>query len=137
MDTFVKLQPAQFCDQIVDGRELYKTPYPLCFGLDGKNVFSDFWRHNFARVVGFVRDLAEQRVDVYWTDLVRLFEENPASDPFQQVVGMYLVYQDAPVTEAEEREGNGGQMGAYLNAIDSVEIMRAPSQPPAAPAQAA
>lgn len=129
MDTFVKLQPAQFCDQIVDGRELYKLPYPLCFDLDGKNVYSDFWQHNFARVVGFVADLAEQRVDIFWSELVRQYKADPASDPFQAAVGMYLVYQDAPVGEDEE---NGGQMGAYLHAIASVQVMT-PSEPDSAP----
>lgn len=128
MDIFVKLQPAQFCDQIVDGQELYKTPYPLCFGLDGKNVHSDFWQHNYARVVGFVADLAEQRVDIFWSELVRQFKADPHLDPFQAAVGMYLVYQDAPVGEDEE----GGRMGAYPHAVDTVQVMR-PSEPDTVP----
>lgn len=99
----IRLQPSAFVDQIVDDHELTRLPYPFYVDYDGNVGRQDFWRGSPARVVGFVRDLARQEVDLWW--------QEAAKDP-QQVVGMYLITVD--------RKGN---MATHNTAIADVEVV--------------
>lgn len=114
MKTFVKLQPAQFVDQVVDGVELFKLPYPLCFHLDGSNAYADFWQGNYQNVLGFQRDLGVQRVEVWWHSLVEEFAKSGDPAVFEQVVGMYLVSAD-----------KHGDITVCTNRVSSVEFFAA------------
>jgi hypothetical protein len=100
----VKLQPAPFVDAIsVDGHVGTKLPYPFFVTEAGDVEGQDFWRGDPLQVVGFQRDLAVQRIDLWWVDAVK--------DP-QKAVRMYLVTTDA----------NGG-MGVHQTAIATVEVL--------------
>lgn len=116
MDTFISFQPSPYVDGITeDGHELTKLPYPLAYFLDGR-IFdeTDFWRGRNDRLVGFARDLAVQRVDIYFRELAEEFADNPAA--FDKTVGMYLVI-----------ENRDGGLGANVNAIASVTVYPAPA----------
>lgn len=117
MKSFVKLQPAQFVDQVVDGVELFKLPYPLCFHLDGSNAYADFWQGNDQNVLGFQRDLGVQRVEVWWHALVEQFAKSGDPAVFEQAVGMYVVSAD-----------KSGDIGVATNRISSVEFFAAPEK---------
>lgn len=81
--TTITLQPSPRVDNIVDGIEMTQLPYPFHVDADTGDVGrQDFWRGDPARVVGFQKDLAVQRIDLWWRDAVK----NP-----EQVVGMYVV----------------------------------------------
>lgn len=73
-----RIQPTSYTDQIRDGQELTKLPYPIFAHADGRiiNYFDEIL------VVGFQRDLAVQKIDLWWINIV--------ADP-SQAVGMYLV----------------------------------------------
>lgn len=83
----LRVQPAPRIDNLTaDGRELTQLPYPLFVSEDGSVGRQDFWDGRILRVVGFMRDLAVQQVDLYWKDAY--------ADP-QAAVGMYVVAVDA------------------------------------------
>lgn len=102
MPTTITLQPSAHVDNIVDGHEMTRLPYPFHVDEDGTVQRQDFWRGDPAAVVGFQRDLSVQRIDVWWDEVV--------ADP-QRAVGLYVV----TVTAA-------GQMGVHLAAIASVAV---------------
>jgi hypothetical protein len=79
------VQPSEYVDQIVDGHEMTKLPYPYYVNTDGTIDRQDFWRGDPIRVVGFVADSARQEVDLWWTEA----EKDP-----NQVIGMYLITSD-------------------------------------------
>lgn len=85
----ITVQPSEFVDQIVDGEELTKLPYPMSALADG-SIWPRGSRGDITRMVGFVRDLRNERVDLYW-------EFEFLDDP-QQAVGMYLITQNADGT---------------------------------------
>lgn len=101
----VKLQPASHTDHITaDGTELQQLPYPFFVTPAGHIEKQDLWQGRPYRVVGFVSDLASQRVDLWWLAA--------AEDP-QQAVGMYIVTIDV-----------GGRIATRLTAVSSVEVLR-------------
>lgn len=99
----IKLQPSEFVDQIRDGHEMTKLPYPFYVHEDGSVDNQDLWQGDPARVIGFAADLAVQQVDLWWEDAV--------ADP-QRAVGMYIV-----------SVSDKGSMGAHVNAVSSVDVI--------------
>lgn len=86
MSAVLRVQPAPRIDNLTsDGYELTQQPYPLFVSKDGSVGRQDFWDGRILRVVGFMRDLAVQRVDLWWKDAY--------ADP-QRAVGMYVVATD-------------------------------------------
>lgn len=100
----IKLQPSSFTDQIVDGHELTKLPYPFYVEEDGSVQRQEFWKGDPYRVIGFQKDLARHEIDLLWQDATK--------DP-QQVVGMYVV-------TADEK----GDMGVHVSAISNVDVLK-------------
>lgn len=96
-----KIQPSAFTDQIRDGHQMTKLPYPFFVNEDGSVGSQDFWKGDPFKVVGFQRDLAVHEIDLWWRDVV--------TDP-QQAVGMYLVTEDVQ-----------GSWGTHQTAVESVE----------------
>jgi hypothetical protein len=86
VEKIMMFQPSEFVDQIVDGHEMTKLPYPYYVHVDGTIGRQDFWRGDPIRVVGFVADSARQEVDLWWTEA----EKDP-----HQALGMYLITADA------------------------------------------
>lgn len=87
MSKIYRIQPSEHVDHITeDGSELTKLPYPFFVDEEGKIGRQDFWRGEHAQVIGFQKDLAVQKIDLWWRDALE--------DP-QQVVGMYLVTADS------------------------------------------
>lgn len=113
MDTFVTFQPSDYTDQITeDGNELTKRPYPLSFFLNGKIVDEDdFWQGNYDRIIGFQRDLAVMRVNVFWQELADAYKQTGDISVFEQTVGMYLV------TQSRDH-----RMSVYMHAVSSFEL---------------
>lgn len=100
---FYTLQPSEFTDQVLDdGTELTKLPYPFHVVQDGSVQRQDFWRGNPTRVIGFQRDLAVHRVDVWWSQVLKAPET---------AVGLYLVTEDSE-----------GRWAVWENAIADVEV---------------
>ena len=86
MCKILRVQPASRIDNLTaDGQEMTQQPYPLFVSEDGSVGRQDFWDGRILRVVGFMRDLAVQQVDLWWKDAY--------ADP-QQAVGMYVVAVD-------------------------------------------
>lgn len=96
-----KIQPSAFTDQIRDGHQMAKLPYPFFVSENGSVGSQDFWQGDPCKVIGFQKDLAVHRIDLWWKDAV--------GDP-QQAVGMYLVTAD-----------DKGGWGVHSTAIDSVQ----------------
>lgn len=82
MTRLFRLQPAAYADQIKDGHEMVKQPYPFYVRDDGRVTRQDFWRGDPALVVGFARDLAVHEVSLWWES---------AMEDLSTTVGMYLV----------------------------------------------
>lgn len=101
MSRVLRVQPAEYVDQIVNGQELTKQPYPYFVEEDGSVQRQDFWQGSVARVVGFQRDLAVQSIDLWWSAAW-------ASD-LPCLTGMYLVTEDAD-----------GQWSTHQTAVESV-----------------
>lgn len=77
----ITLQPSSSTDHITnDGTELQKRPYP--FYADEEGNLSRSWDGAPTRIIGFVKDLSQQVLDVWWEDAVK---------DIHQVVGMYVV----------------------------------------------
>lgn len=101
MSAVLRVQTAPRIDGLTsDGHELTQLPYPLFVSEDGSIGRQDIWQGRLARVVGFMADLAVQRVDLWWKDAY--------TDP-QRAVGMYVVVADA--------------QGGYANLDTAVETM--------------
>lgn len=83
-----------------DGEELQQVPYPFHANPEGHIGAQDIWQGDPAKVIGFVRKLGEQRVDLRWKEFL--------NDP-QQAVGMYVITAD--------REGN---WSTHVGAISEV-----------------
>jgi hypothetical protein len=78
-----RVQPSEYVDQVIDGHEMTKQPWPYFVANDGaviKHGFGDPPRP--VRAVGFQRDLAEAAIDLFWGAAV--------AEP-EAAVGMYLV----------------------------------------------
>lgn len=103
MKKLIRLQPSEFVDNIRDGHEMTKLPYPFFVSEDGVIGSQDFWKGDPARVIGFQKDLAVQQIDLWWSDVVE--------DP-QQAVGMYLVTSNAE-----------GTWGTHSMAISDVSVV--------------
>lgn len=99
----IRLQRSEFIDQIVDGHEMTKLPYPFFVEEDGTVQGQDFWKGDPQKVLGFQKDLAVQQIDLWWEDAVR----NP-----KDAVGMYAVTMDAE-----------GAIGVHIQAIDDVTVL--------------
>lgn len=97
------LQPSEFVDQIRDGHEMTKLPYPFFVNEDGSVRRQDFWDGRPFKVIGFQTDLAVQQIDLWWADATK--------DP-QKAVGMYVVTAD-----------EDGDIGVHISAIANVEIL--------------
>lgn len=99
---FLTIQPSEYVDEITDdGVELTKLPYPYHCNEQGDVDRQDFWQGTPIRVLGFVRDLKDQRVDIWWWDVWK--------DP-QRAIGTFVVIQDAD-----------GSMGSIPHSVQSVE----------------
>lgn len=96
-----KIQPAAYTDQIKDGHQMTKLPYPFYADEDGTIGQQDLWQGDPSRVIGFQRDLAKNQIDLWWADAVKNTD---------QVVGMYLVTED-----------KAGHYGVHQTAITSIE----------------
>lgn len=99
----IMIQPASYTDQIRDGHQMTKQPYPLFVEQDGAVRRQDFWKGDPLQVIGFAKDLAVQQIDLWWQDA--------AADP-QRAVGMYLVTADST-----------GQFSTHPTAVDSVKVL--------------
>lgn len=99
----IKIQPEPFVDNLVDGHELTKLPYPFFVDEDGLIAQQDLWQGDPFKVVGFQLDLAVQKIDLWWTDVVA----NP-----EIAVGMYLVTAD-----------KSGDYGVHSSAIRSLTVL--------------
>lgn len=78
-----KIQPAPIPDHITeDGITLSKRPYPIIVDADG--LTPEGGALDVVKVIGFVRDLSKQQVDLWWDDLMTL------GDP----IGMYVIIQN-------------------------------------------
>jgi hypothetical protein len=99
----IKLQPSPVVDNICDGHEMTKLPYPYFVELDGTVGQQDIWQGDPVRAIGFQRDLAVQQIDLWWRDAAR--------DP-QQAVGMYLVSESAE-----------GVWGVHTVAITDISVI--------------
>lgn len=99
----IKLQPASFVDNMKEGHEMTKLPYPFVADENGDIEHQDLWQGNPLKVIGFQNDLAQQQIDLWWKDAM--------SDP-QQAVGKYLVTLDSQ-----------GDWGSHTTAIASVEVL--------------
>lgn len=99
----IMVQPAQYVDQIKDGHEMTKLPYPLVIGEDGLIGQQDLWRGNPFRAIGFQKDLAVQQIDLRWVDALK--------DP-QTMLGMYLITSSAD-----------GTWGVHETAIVRAEVL--------------
>src|SRR5215216_1520706 len=82
----ITIQPASFVDQVVNGHECYKSPYPFTVDAEGYIQFQDFWQGTYERVIGLQRDVDVQTIDVWW--------ENAFIDS-DSLVGLYLVTEDS------------------------------------------
>lgn len=99
----IKLQPAPETDNIVDGHELTKLPYPFFVTDEGKIDQQDLWQGDPYRAIGFQKDLAVHMIDLWWTDAIK---------DVGQVVGMYLV-----------TSNSSGKWGVHRTAISSAEVL--------------
>jgi hypothetical protein len=97
-----RVQPASFTDQIRDGQELTKQPYPFFVDRDGWIGRQDFWQGKFRRVIGVVNDSASMRIDAYWPEV---------RDQPHLWVRSYLVL-----------EGSGGRWFTFDHAIESITV---------------
>lgn len=104
MKNLIKIQPSAFTDQIRDGHQMTKLPYPFFVEEDGSVANQDLWRGNPAKVIGFQADLAVSQIDLWWADAVK----DPA-----RAVGMYLVTADVM-----------GSWETHMTAIETVEMLR-------------
>lgn len=104
----IRIQLSEFVDQIVNGHEMTKLPYPFFVTEDGDVIRQDFWKGEPEMVVGFARDSAVQEINLPWHE---------AREDLQQVVGMYLV-----------AVNSNGSIGSYDMAISSINVIE-----PAAP----
>lgn len=100
------IQPAAYTDQIVDGQELTKLPYPYFVEADGTVQRQDVWQGTVARVIGFQRDLAVPEISLLWSAAVK-------SD-LECLVGLYLVTSDSD-----------GEWGTHHTAVESVTVVGA------------
>jgi hypothetical protein len=99
----ITLQPSEYTDHITgDGTEYQKLPYPFFVREDGMVLRQDFWDGKPLKIVGFQRDLAVHRVNLWW--------DQAAKDP-QATVGMYIVSQN-----------KDGAMGVHIQAVQSVQV---------------
>jgi hypothetical protein len=106
----LRVQPASRIDNLTaDGHEMTQQPYPLFVNEGGWVGRQDFWDGRVLRVVGFMRDLAVQEVDLWWKDVW--------TDP-QQAVGTYAV--------AVDRDGN---MFNLDTAVESITEEPEPGRP--------
>lgn len=99
----ILFQPASYVDQIIDGHEMTKQPYPLVADEKGLIENQELWQGDPFRVVGFQNDLAVQRIDLRWADVV----EDPS-----QAVGKYLVTSSCT-----------GDYGSHQTAIAAVRVL--------------
>lgn len=106
MNKILRVQPAAYVDQIIDGHELTKQPYPYFVEEDGSVQYQDFWQGTVKRVVGFQRDLSVRTIDLLWSAAVR-------SD-LECLIGLYLVTEDAD-----------GQWSTHNTAVESVTVVDA------------
>jgi hypothetical protein len=81
----IAVQMSSYVDQIREGREMTKQPYPFFVYEDGSVGRQDYWKGRVAGIVGFTRDSNAFQIDLPWTDVVR--------DP-QGAVGTYVVTTD-------------------------------------------
>jgi len=100
----IRIQPEPYVDNMVDGHEMTKLPYPFVVDGDGLVAGQDFWKGDPYRVIGFAKDLAVQHLELSWRDVVR--------DP-QLAVGMYLVTSD-----------EAGDWGTHWTAVRSMTILQ-------------
>lgn len=112
MKKIITLQPAPVIDNLWAGKdgslvEGTQLPYPFHVTEDGDVEDQEFWRGDPKAVVGFQDDVARQRVDLWWRDVV--------ADP-QRAVGKY------PVMVQDKQNASGTNLYTYVIAIQSVEV---------------
>lgn len=82
----VTLQQNPRIDNISDdGHAMSQLPYPYHVNEKGEVQQQDFWQGRITLVVGFQKDLAVHRIDVYWDEVW----ETP-----EKAVGLYVVTSD-------------------------------------------
>jgi hypothetical protein len=102
MISYLRIQEAPITDNITeDGHVGSRQPWPVVADKDG-TITVPSSRLGYVRAVGFQRDLAVKRVNLWWADAF--------ADP-QKAVGMYLV-----TTNTE------GGMQVSLSAVDTAEM---------------
>lgn len=100
-----KIQPAPSVDFITgDGHELTKLPYPIVADKYGQ-IPEQAQVLGFVRVVGFVRDLARQEVDLYWRNAIHPTFKG-------ELVGMYVVVENAE-----------GRLSTLVTAVQTFEVL--------------
>lgn len=104
MSKIFKIQPSEFIDNMWEGGHVgTKLPYPFFVDEKGMIDGQDFWNGDPYRVIGFQKDLAVHKVNLWWNDAVK--------DP-SQVVGMYLV-----------TANKKGDFGVHQTAVSSIELL--------------
>jgi hypothetical protein len=100
----IRIQPEPYIDNMVDDHEMTKLPYPYVVDQDGLVAGQDFWKGDPYQVIGFQKDLAAQRIDLHWTEVLK--------DP-RSAVGMYLVTSD-----------ENGDWGTHWTAVRDMTILQ-------------
>lgn len=99
----IEIQTEPIIDNMINGHEMTKLPYPFFVDEAGAVARQDFWRGDPLRVVGFQRDLAVHVIDLWWSD---------ALEDLSAATGMYLV-----------TENTAGDWGVHQSAVRSAEVI--------------
>lgn len=96
--TVFRIQAAPYTDQLIDGHQMTRLPYPVFVTDDGSTRLAEF-----VQVIGFQKNLSANRIDLLWADAV--------GDP-QAAVGMYLIVSD-----------HDGDWFTFDTAVDEIRAM--------------
>jgi hypothetical protein len=101
--TIIRIQPEPFVDNMIDGHEMTKLPYPFVADEQGMIAGQDFWKGDPFQVIGFQKDLAIHRIDLHWHEAL--------AEP-DLAVGMYLVTRD-----------EAGDWGVHWTSVRSMTVL--------------
>jgi hypothetical protein len=108
--TLLTIQNAPVVDHIsADGQEYTQLPYPFHVAPSGLIQQQDFWRGKVAKVIGFQNSAFEQRIDLWWSEL--LWDEFLEG----KIRGKYLVVAD-----------DKGSMSNFTSPVDTATYIEVP-----------
>lgn len=85
-----------------DGQIMTSMPYPFLANSGGRIAAQEIWKGHPLRIVGFVKDLKRQEVDLWWADMV--------VGNTDDAIGMYLI-----------TKNKDGTMGVHMTAVMHVK----------------